>query len=99
MSRYRLARQAEADLDDIWSYIGIEQQNPTAADSVLSALHARFSLLATQPLMGVSREEYGENLRSFVSDNYLIFYRPIDDGIEVARVIRGSRDIDTIFRS
>jgi toxin ParE1/3/4 len=98
MSHYRLTRLAEADLVDIWSYIGLEQENPTAADTVLSTLRARFSLLATQPLMGVSREEYGENLRSFPSDNYLIFYCPIDDGIEVVRVVRGGQDIDALFR-
>ena len=30
--------------------------------------------------------------------NYLVFYRPVADGIEVIRVVHGARDIDTIFR-
>jgi toxin ParE1/3/4 len=30
-------------------------------------------------------------------ERYLIFYRPIPDGIEVIRVLHGARDIDTIF--
>ena len=28
---------------------------------------------------------------------YPIFYRPLDDGIEVARVLHGSRDIDDVL--
>ena len=29
-------------------------------------------------------------------ENFLIFYRPIDDGIEVLRVLHGQRDRETI---
>jgi toxin ParE1/3/4 len=28
---------------------------------------------------------------------YLIFYRPLDDGIEVVRVLHGRRDIESLF--
>ena len=35
------------------------------------------------------------SIRKF--ENYLIFYRPVPDGIEVVRVLHGSRDIDTIL--
>ena len=31
--------------------------------------------------------------RSFPLGNHLIFYRPIDDGIELVRVLHGARDI------
>lgn len=34
-------------------------------------------------------------IRSF--ENYLIFYRPTRHGIEILRILRGSRDLDTIF--
>ena len=30
-------------------------------------------------------------------ENYLIFYLPTKEGIEVVRIIHGSRDIETIF--
>jgi toxin ParE1/3/4 len=29
--------------------------------------------------------------------NYIIFYRLINDGIEIMRVIRGDRDLEAIF--
>jgi toxin ParE1/3/4 len=31
-------------------------------------------------------------------ERYLIFYRPLTDGVEVLRVIQGARDIDRLFR-
>ena len=31
--------------------------------------------------------------------NHLIFYRPVDDGIEVIRVLHGARDIDRVLES
>ena len=30
-------------------------------------------------------------------EDYLIFYRPIDDGVEIFRVLPGKRDIEAIF--
>jgi toxin ParE1/3/4 len=36
-------------------------------------------------------------LRSLPVGNYLIFYLPIPDGIEVVRVLPGMRDIDAFF--
>ena len=35
-----------------------------------------------------------KNLRSFPVGNYVIFYVPISDGIEVVRVMHGRQDID-----
>ena len=29
--------------------------------------------------------------------NYLAFYRPTDDGVEIWRVLHGARDIDSLF--
>jgi toxin ParE1/3/4 len=37
------------------------------------------------------------NLRSFTVKNYVIFYQPITDGIEVLRVLYGARDIHRVF--
>lgn len=32
-------------------------------------------------------------------ENYLIFYRPTDRGIEMVRVLHGARDINAVFES
>jgi toxin ParE1/3/4 len=47
--------------------------------------------------MGVSRDELLPSLRSLTVGNYVIFYLPLLDGIEVVRVLPGMRDLDALF--
>lgn len=47
--------------------------------------------------MGRSRNELLDNLRSFPFERYLIFYFPIDDGVDIVRVLHNARDIDTVL--
>ena len=53
-------------------------------------------MIATTPEFGEKRPEYGADIRSSVVGGYVIFFRPIDDGIEVVRVIPGDRDIRSL---
>lgn len=87
--------QAEADLDDIWWYIA--QDNPDAADLFLDKIEERLYALAQFPDMGITRDELMPLLRSMGIGNYLIFYLPLADGIEVVRILSGVRDIDPLF--
>lgn len=48
--------------------------------------------------MGQGREELAVQLRSFPVGTYLIFYRIMDEGIEIARIIHSSQDIEQIFQ-
>ncbi len=95
MSRVTWDRDAEADLDDIWA--AIAKDNAVAADRFIDTVGEKCRLLATHSQMGQLRPELAPNLRSFVVGNYVIFYRPTTDGIEVARVIHVARDVDTHF--
>ena len=87
--------QAETDLDDIWWYIA--QDNPVAADRFLDEIIEKCRALMQFPKMGISRNEIMPSLRSMPVGNYLIFYLPLDDGIEIVRVLPGMRDIDALF--
>jgi len=49
--------------------------------------------LANQPLMGRSADHLLPGLRSFSSGEYLIFYRPDEDGVCVVRILHGARRI------
>jgi toxin ParE1/3/4 len=86
---------AEADLDDIWWYIA--QDNPDAADRLLDKIEEQCQALAQFPNMGINRDELMPTLRSFPIGNYLLFYLPTDDGVEIVRVLSGMRDIDALF--
>ena len=86
---------AEADLEEIWWYIA--QDNPDAADKMLDRIEERCTAVAQFPMMGASREELLPALRSVTIGNYVIFYLPRQDGIEVVRVLPGMRDIEALF--
>jgi toxin ParE1/3/4 len=56
-------------------------------------------MLSRHPLLGRSRTDLHPGLRSFPFGRYVIFYRPLDDGIEVVRVLHGARDIRRALRN
>ncbi|HVW57049.1 MAG TPA: type II toxin-antitoxin system RelE/ParE family toxin [Rhizobiaceae bacterium] len=87
----RRSARAEEDLIQIWSYLA--QQNPRAADQLLDRLQQRWELLATQPRSGVARDDIGSGIRYVATGEYITFYRPGSDGLEIMRVIHGRRDI------
>ena len=50
-----------------------------------------------QPMMGRARDELAPGVRSFPFGRYVVFYLPLDGGIDVVRVLHGARDIDAAF--
>jgi len=95
MTVIRRTAQAEEDLIDIWLYIA--QDNPGAADRLLDEIEEKFFLLADQPQLGPARPDIAEECRYFPVGNYLILYRIISGGIEVVRVVQGSRRLENLF--
>jgi toxin ParE1/3/4 len=83
--------QADLDLDSIWDFIA--NDNPSAADRVLDRIGEVLDMLIRNPLAGRQRPELAPGLRSFPAGNYIVFYLPLDDGIEVVRILSGYLDI------
>jgi toxin ParE1/3/4 len=56
-------------------------------------------MLSSAPALGRPRPELGTNVRSFVADRYVLFYRPLSRGagIQLARVLQGARDVDALM--
>ncbi|WP_407888923.1 type II toxin-antitoxin system RelE/ParE family toxin [Scytonema sp. NUACC26] len=50
------------------------------------------------PNMGRSYAEIRPDLRGLLLDRYIIFYRVLDDGVEILRVINARRDLPSIFK-
>ncbi len=95
MSRVTRRPQAEADILEIWGYIA--EDSVVEADRWVDRLDEKFSLWATQPMMGRGRDELAPGIRSLVFGRYVVFFEPLPDGIDVVRVLHGSRDIDASF--
>ena len=92
MPRVIYAPQAEDDLIDVIEYIA--KDKPAAARRWLEEIRSTCEMLATRPEVGEHRPDLGmPGCRSFSFGSYVIFFRRANDGIEVARIIHGSRDI------
>jgi toxin ParE1/3/4 len=92
MPRLLKRPEAERDLEEIWWYIA--QDSPLSADRLLDRIQENCLALANFPLMGTSRDELIAGLRCQPVGNYLVFYFPLEDGIDIIRVLHGSRDLE-----
>jgi toxin ParE1/3/4 len=95
MSRYVFTIQARLDIKEINRFIA--RENPQAATRFVDAVEEKCKVLADFPNMGRSFDYLAPSLRGFSVGNYLIFYRQIENGIEVERVLSGYRDFDALF--
>jgi toxin ParE1/3/4 len=95
MSDITLDRAAKKDLVEIWHYIA--KDNLQAADRMLDRIREGFEVLARFPKGGTARPELAPGLRCYSVGNYVIYFRPGKTGIEIARVLHGARDVNSLF--
>jgi toxin ParE1/3/4 len=97
--RFRIAPQAESDLDDIWYFLAMESGSVDIADRFVDTITARFANLANHPYIGRQRDhDLRPGVRTFPASDYIIAYRVDGDDVLILRVLRGSRDIEGLFR-
>jgi toxin ParE1/3/4 len=95
-------RVAERDVVEAAVYIAAD--NPAAATRFLDAVDR--TIRALRERSGAGRPRSFDNpalfgLRSRLVKgfaNYVVFYRQVDGGIEVLRVLHGARDIDALLQ-
>jgi toxin ParE1/3/4 len=84
-------------------FVYIARDSEESATRFLRAAEETFLDLAGMPGMGVPTS-FGDSgaqhlrrwrIRGF--ENFLIFYRPIEEGVEVVRVLHGAREIEQVF--
>ena len=93
----KISASAAEDLKDVWDYVA--QHNENVAGKLIKEIKNKLLLLRNNPLVGRKQNQFLVGLRSFVVKSYFIFYLPLDDGIDVLRVMHGSRDIESIFEN
>jgi toxin ParE1/3/4 len=94
----RVSRSPQAARDTLQIWTRVAQDDIAAADELTAAFTAALEVLARFPGAGRARDELRPGLRSFPVRKYLLFYKEVPGGIEVARVIHGARDLRRIFR-
>ena len=92
---YRLSETAIADMGEAYEYVA--RDNEAAAENLLLEFQKRFQFLAAFPAAGRERNNLMRGVRSYPVGNYVLFYRQVDDGVEILRVFHGARDIEGLF--
>ena len=99
--QYIITAPADCDIDSHFSYI--DQQNHSAAVRFLRAAEASYEKLAVMPELGQRQEFSREGLADLRAwqvrgfENFIIYYRIIENGIEIVRVLHAARDQEAVF--
>jgi toxin ParE1/3/4 len=95
---HRLAPRANADLEELAFYVFVETGSLEIANRLVDSITERFVLLGAHPSAGRRRDDLRPDIRSFPVGSYLVLYRVEGNDVVVLRVVRGSRDLDALFR-
>ena len=102
MTKVHLFPEADQDIDEQFAYLA-KQASLDVALRFLDATHKAFQTLAQMPEMGVKRDFRNPMLKGLRMwpikgfQHYFVFYRPIDNGIDVIRVLHVARDIESLL--
>jgi toxin ParE1/3/4 len=96
VSRISLTGDARQDLKGIYDFI--TDDNITAAQKQIRRLQERWRVLLDQPRIGTKRDDIRPDMRSITEGNYAIFYRVVDSGIQIIRVLHTSMDAVRAFK-
>jgi toxin ParE1/3/4 len=100
---YQVRPLADRDIDTIADNLA-DHASLAIGLRFLQEVYEAFALLATQPEMGWPckiNHKFLKKARTFrVSERfseYLIFYQPCEDRIEIIRVVHGAQDLQSLF--
>ena len=95
MKRHIISQPAIKDLEEIINYFS--NRNIKAGEKFINEFEKKCKYLADFPQMGRNYDDIKPSLRGLPLANYIIFYRIINDGIEIIRVVSGYRNLESLF--
>ncbi len=93
--RILYSEQAAEDLIDIWSYL--DELNTNAANKIIEQIKCECVKLSNFPMLGQEREDIIKGIRHLPVFSYIVFYRIMDDYIEIIRVVHSARYLPEIL--
>ena len=87
---------AKADLLGAWLQVA-DDRGADAADAYVEKIRDLCELIATQPDMGVARDDVAKDVRSFPVDSYIIYYEDAGSSLRILRVWHSSQDTKTMI--
>jgi toxin ParE1/3/4 len=95
--RYRVSKDANQDLDQIFLYwakrVGLK-----VADKLVDSIIDRFWVLGECPDAGRPCEHIAAGVKCFPAGKYLIYYRKTRRGTEILHIFHGALDQRRAFR-
>lgn len=70
----------------------VARDRPMAATRLMDTFAAKFQTLAAYPELGYRCDAVSPGLRCFAAGSYVVFYQPIEGGVQIVRVMHGSQD-------
>jgi len=95
MSRYVINILASRDLNAITDYFAAN--NLDAGERFFREFNRKCQQLVAFPNSGKSYAQIRPDLRGLSFEGYIIFYRVLNDGIEILRVVSGRRNFPSLF--
>jgi plasmid stabilization system protein ParE len=97
--RVRILASARRDIADIYRYIVEASGSVAVAKRFTRQLTDQCRHIGSlHSMLGRARSDLEEGIRCIPFKNYMIFFRYLDDVVEIVNVIEGHRDIDAMFR-
>src|SRR5688572_20655953 len=94
----QVVRTDRAELDLIEIMVDLGARSKKALDRFANALERACAVHAQFPTLGIASDQLSPGMRRFVVEKYAVFFRPIQDGIEILRVLHGARDFPALFQ-
>ena len=86
---------ARNDIEEVWQYFNDVEED--AAEKLIRQIIEKREVLAVNSKIGRERNDLVFNLRQFPFKKYNIYYFPIENGVEIYRVLHSSTDNVQIF--
>lgn len=98
MRRAVFLASVQTDLVDILTHLARVSGSLAVAQGFVAQLRRRCHELAALPgTLGRARPELRPDIRSIAFKGYVIFFRYVDDRLEVVNILEGHRDIEAFF--
>jgi toxin ParE1/3/4 len=91
-----LAPDARTDFSDILLY-SAQQWGTRQRNTYRAELLRGFAAIRDHPQLGTTREDLGPGIRSRLVEHHLVYYRVLDDLIEVVRILHERMDASRHF--
>lgn len=93
MAEFSLRPKAIADLEGIWEYT-VDTWGEEQAERYVRLINESFREIADNPSLGRPCDAIRNGYRKRGVSRHVIFYRTIDGGVDVVRILHERMDVD-----